>query len=113
MIEDAAVADAEAVYAIYFHGPAYQVLESVWRDGDAVVGRLSHDLPTDREPSDATIVTPPRLVELCFQTAGVRELPGPRNELDDGREAGGIAQDAAESARAGGGEVHGQHRAIL
>jgi hypothetical protein len=65
---------ADDTYRVYFHGPAYQVLDRCWRDGDAVVGLLAADLPSDRVPPDAPTVTPPRLVELCFQTAGVREL---------------------------------------
>ena len=37
------VVGRDAVYAVYFHGPAYQVLEAAWRAGDAVVGRLAGD----------------------------------------------------------------------
>ncbi len=62
------------IYRIYFHGPAYRVLERAWKDGDGTVGLLSADLPPDREPAGAALTTAPRLVELCFQTAGVREL---------------------------------------
>ena len=64
----------EAVYRVYFHGPAYQVLESAWRaDGD-VVGRLAADLPPAHEPPGQPTEIAPRLIELCFQTAGVWEL---------------------------------------
>ncbi|MEZ5114969.1 MAG: SDR family NAD(P)-dependent oxidoreductase [Candidatus Nanopelagicales bacterium] len=72
--DGAAVASAEDVYRIYFHGPAYQVLSGVWADGGRVVGELTDPLPADRDPVDAPLTTAPRLAELCFQTAGVREL---------------------------------------
>jgi NAD(P)-dependent dehydrogenase (short-subunit alcohol dehydrogenase family) len=66
--------DREAVYRVYFHGPAYQVLERAWRaDGD-VVGRLALDLPAAYEPPGLPTEIAPRLIELCFQTAGVWEL---------------------------------------
>jgi hypothetical protein len=66
--------DRGDLYRVYFHGPAYQVVERAWRDGDRTMGLLAADLPGDREPAGARLLTPPRLVELCFQTAGVREL---------------------------------------
>ena len=66
--------DREAVYRVYFHGPAYQVLERAWKaDGD-VVGRLAPDLPPAHEPPGRPTEIAPRLIELCFQTAGVWEL---------------------------------------
>jgi hypothetical protein len=64
----------DAVYDVYFHGPAYQVLERAWRSNGDVVGRLASDLPADHEPSAAPLAADPRLIELCFQTAGVYEL---------------------------------------
>jgi acyl transferase domain-containing protein/acyl carrier protein len=66
--------DAAAIYRIYFHGPTYQVLARAWRDGDAVVGALAGGLPADHDPADAPSVTEPRLLELCFQVAGIHEL---------------------------------------
>jgi hypothetical protein len=66
--------DHDAVYRVYFHGPAYQVLDRAWRDNGHVVGRLASELPTDHEPADSPIEFVPRLIELCFQTAGVWEL---------------------------------------
>jgi NAD(P)-dependent dehydrogenase (short-subunit alcohol dehydrogenase family) len=65
---------ADDIYRIYFHGPAYQVLEQAWRDGDEVVGRLAGDLGPNHDPATLPLVAHPRLVELCFQTAGVHEL---------------------------------------
>jgi NAD(P)-dependent dehydrogenase (short-subunit alcohol dehydrogenase family) len=66
--------DRDAVYRVYFHGPAYQVVERAWRaDGD-VVGRLAGALPPDHEPPGTPTELAPRLVELCFQTAGLWEI---------------------------------------
>ena len=63
------------VYRLYFHGPAYQVIGSAWRDGDGdsatAVARFAEGLPAN---SDRPTITGPRLIELCFQTAGVWEL---------------------------------------
>jgi len=68
------VVGRDAVYDVYFHGPAYQVLEAAWRADGAVVGRLAGSLPPNHAPTEAPIRFAPRLVELCFQTAGVWEL---------------------------------------
>jgi hypothetical protein len=62
------------IYEVYFHGPAYQVLDTAWRDNGVVVGRMSAELPIDRQPAEMRLVTEPRLVELCFQTAGVWQI---------------------------------------
>jgi NAD(P)-dependent dehydrogenase (short-subunit alcohol dehydrogenase family) len=70
----AATVDSDAVYRVYFHGPAYQVLDSAWRGDGTVVGRLADPLPPAYEPPGQPTEIAPRLVELCFQTAGVREL---------------------------------------
>ncbi|MGZ5400871.1 MAG: SDR family oxidoreductase, partial [Nocardioides sp.] len=67
------VVNAEQVYRFYFHGPAYQVVETAWRDGDGPTARLPESLPDDRSPADAPLSLAPRLVELCFQTAGLWE----------------------------------------
>jgi NAD(P)-dependent dehydrogenase (short-subunit alcohol dehydrogenase family)/3-hydroxymyristoyl/3-hydroxydecanoyl-(acyl carrier protein) dehydratase len=68
------VIDAAHIYRLYFHGPAYQVIEKAWWDGKRVVGMMAKDLPNNHHPSDLPTVVSPRLVELCFQTAGVWEL---------------------------------------
>ncbi len=64
----------DAVYGVYFHGPAYQVLEQAWRDNGHVVGRFADELPANHEPATQPTEISPRLIELCFQTAGVWEL---------------------------------------
>jgi hypothetical protein len=64
----------DAVYKVYFHGPAYQVLDRAWRDDGHTVGTLASDLPADHDPREPDTEFVPRLIELCFQTAGVLEL---------------------------------------
>ncbi len=68
------IVDAAGIYRIYFHGPAYQVLDRAWRDGDRIIGRMSVDLPSDHNPSQGPTLIGPRLIELCFQTAGLLEI---------------------------------------
>ncbi len=63
--------DAEQVYSFYFHGPAYQVVSAAWRDGDASVATLTDPLPANHVPPEQPLSTAPRLIELCFQTAGL------------------------------------------
>ncbi len=66
---------ADDVYQVYFHGPAYRVLGSAWPDGPGkVIGQFAEDLPANHQPEDKTTQMAPRLIELCFQTAGMFEL---------------------------------------
>ncbi len=65
---------AEDVYRIYFHGPAYQVLERVDVHDDRAIGLLAAALPSNTNPADAASIMAPRLIELCFQTAGVWDI---------------------------------------
>ena len=62
------------IYRLYFHGPAYQVVEKAWWDGKRLIGLLAKALPPNHLPSDLPTMMQPRLIELCFQTAGVWEL---------------------------------------
>ncbi len=66
--------DAAQIYKVYFHGPAYQVIESAWRSGEHVVGLFAKNLPANHEPSDLPVIASPRFVELCFQTASLAGL---------------------------------------
>jgi Polyketide synthase dehydratase len=66
--------EAMDIYRVYFHGPAYQVMDSAWRDGDGVTGRFAGSLPPDHQPQELPTLMEPRLIELCFQTAGIGEL---------------------------------------
>ena len=65
---------AADIYRLYFHGPAYQVLEQAWRDGDHIVGQMNRNLPVNHIPADKQTLIEPRLIELCFQTAGLWEM---------------------------------------
>jgi hypothetical protein len=69
-----AVVEHDAVYRVYFHGPAYQVLDHAYRSNGAVLGELAHDLPPNHPAAAGTTQAVPRLIELCFQTAGVWEI---------------------------------------
>jgi acyl transferase domain-containing protein len=62
------------IYRVFFHGPAYQVIEEAWRDGGSAVARLARHLPPGHSPEDACTATEPRLAEACFQTAGLWEI---------------------------------------
>jgi NAD(P)-dependent dehydrogenase (short-subunit alcohol dehydrogenase family)/acyl carrier protein len=65
----------DVIYRIYFHGPAYRVLSWVERSlGDSLNGAFAANLPPETSEPGATCVFSPRLVELCFQTAGVWEI---------------------------------------
>jgi len=62
------------IYRLYFHGPAYQVIEKAWWDGQRMIGRFSAKLPQNHQPAVPTTRLAPRLIELCFQTAGIWEM---------------------------------------
>ncbi len=68
------VIEAADIYRLYFHGPAYQVVERAWWDGTRMIGLMAKDLPPNHEPTDLPTVIAPRLIELCFQTAGIWEM---------------------------------------
>ncbi len=69
-----AIVDAAQIYRIYFHGPSYQVLERAWWDGTRIIGEMAAYLPVNHEPSNQPTLAAPRLIELCFQTAGLWEI---------------------------------------
>jgi len=69
-----AVVEHDAVYRVYFHGPAYQVLDHAYRSDGQVLGELARDLPPNHPAAAGATQAVPRLIELCFQTAGVWEL---------------------------------------
>jgi hypothetical protein len=62
------------IYKVYFHGPAYQVIERAWRHGEAVAGAMPEALPANHKPEELPTVMQPRLIEACFQTAGLFEI---------------------------------------
>jgi hypothetical protein len=62
----------EDIYKLFFHGPAYQVLESAGVRQVEAVGVLPQQLPPDvahREPNGHAILMAPRLIESIFQAA--------------------------------------------
>jgi hypothetical protein len=65
---------APEIYRLYFHGPAYQVVERAWWDGERIVGLMKAGLPENHQPAELPTLMTPRLIELCFQTAGVWEM---------------------------------------
>jgi hypothetical protein len=74
IVSDGSPIEAAQIYRIYFHGPAYQVLERAWWDGQRMIGQFASGLPVHHHPSDRPLVMAPRLIELCFQTAGLFEM---------------------------------------
>jgi NAD(P)-dependent dehydrogenase (short-subunit alcohol dehydrogenase family) len=66
--------DAEDIYRVYFHGPAYRVLKRAWCNENGAIGEMAADLPGNHHPSDQPLAVAPRLIELCFQTAGMFEM---------------------------------------
>jgi len=68
------VIESADIYRLYFHGPAYQVVEKAWWDGKRLIGLLAKTLPPNHHPAELPTVVAPRLLELCFQIAGIWEL---------------------------------------
>jgi len=68
------IIEAAEIYPLYFHGPAYQVVERAWWDGRRIVGLMAKGLHPNHLPSSLPTLMAPRLIELCFQTAGLWEM---------------------------------------
>ncbi|MGA2360698.1 MAG: SDR family oxidoreductase [Terriglobales bacterium] len=68
------IIEAADIYRLYFHGPAYQVVERAWWDGRRMVGLMAKGLRNNHHPSGLPTLMAPRLIELCFQTAGLWEM---------------------------------------
>ncbi len=64
--------NAEEIYRLYFHGPAFQVLDGVQLSGNTVLGKLRSHLPPFTA-GGLELLSTPVLVELCLQTAGIWE----------------------------------------
>jgi hypothetical protein len=62
------------IYRVYFHGPAYQVLKQAWCNESRAVGEFASGLPDHHQPGELPLAMAPRLIELCFQTAGLWEM---------------------------------------
>jgi hypothetical protein len=68
------VVEAADIYRLYFHGPAYQVVERAWWDGNRIIGMMARGLRNNHHPAELPTLMAPRLIELCFQTAGLWEM---------------------------------------
>jgi acyl transferase domain-containing protein/NAD(P)-dependent dehydrogenase (short-subunit alcohol dehydrogenase family)/acyl carrier protein len=66
--------EAPDVYSIYFHGPAYQVIQNAWKSGEQIVAQYAKNLPDNHVPAELPAIVSPRLIELCFQTASLSGL---------------------------------------
>ena len=65
----------DEIYRVYFHGPAYQVLDRVEAAGaNQVIGCMNGSLPLDTTDAKHASLVSPRLIELCFQSACVWEI---------------------------------------
>jgi len=71
---DGHIIEAADIYRLYFHGPAYQVVARAWWDGHRIIGLMAKGLPANHLPSELPTIMAPRLIELCFQTAGLWEM---------------------------------------
>jgi len=69
-----ATIEARDIYRLYFHGPAYQVVERAWWDGKRIVAEMARELRNNHHPAGLPTVMAPRLIELCFQAAGLWEM---------------------------------------
>jgi malonyl CoA-acyl carrier protein transacylase len=62
------------IYKVYFHGPAYQVVDEAWRNGEYFIAEMEDELPSNHKPEKLKTMTDPRLIEHCFQAAGIHLL---------------------------------------
>jgi acyl transferase domain-containing protein/acyl carrier protein/NAD(P)-dependent dehydrogenase (short-subunit alcohol dehydrogenase family) len=62
------------IYRIFFHGPAYQVIDSAWRKEEQLIGLFARNLPANHEPAELPLAVSPRFIEMCFQTASLKGL---------------------------------------
>lgn len=68
---DTLTIEQERIYKVFFHGPAYQVIERASVEGDLVTALMAHNLGPNTSPADAASLMAPRLMELCFQAAAL------------------------------------------
>jgi acyl transferase domain-containing protein/NAD(P)-dependent dehydrogenase (short-subunit alcohol dehydrogenase family)/acyl carrier protein len=68
------IIEAADIYRLYFHGPAYQVVERAWWNGKRIFARMANSLPSNHYPAELPTLMAPRLIELCFQAAGIWEM---------------------------------------
>jgi hypothetical protein len=68
------IIEAADIYRLYFHGPAYQVVECAWWDGKRIVALMARNLSSNHRPAELPALMAPRLIELCFQAAGLWDM---------------------------------------
>lgn len=66
-------AKKEDVYKVLFHGPAFQVVDSVWFDGRDMFGKGHIPMPSLRKEPVVELL-PIRVIELCLQTSGMLDI---------------------------------------
>jgi NAD(P)-dependent dehydrogenase (short-subunit alcohol dehydrogenase family)/acyl carrier protein len=71
---DGPVVTGAEIYKIFFHGPAYQVIDSAWKKGDQIIGQFAQNLPPNHDPADSPLTASPRFLEMCFQSASLKGL---------------------------------------
>ncbi len=64
----------EQIYRIFFHGPAYRVIDRARVKDNGAIGLLPAELPPNASPANAVSIMSPRLIEACFQLAGVWKI---------------------------------------
>jgi NAD(P)-dependent dehydrogenase (short-subunit alcohol dehydrogenase family) len=74
LVLSGSIIDASDIYKVYFHGPAYRVIECASWDGRQMIAQFAGKLPDHHVPSDRPLTMEPRLMELCFQAAGLYEM---------------------------------------
>jgi len=87
----------DQVYRLYFHGPAYQVVGSAWKQAEGAAARFAAGLPAQ---VDAPVLIAPRLIELCFQTVGLFEA-GTDGHLALPLHVGSVRLNGSPQERAG------------
>jgi 3-oxoacyl-(acyl-carrier-protein) synthase/acyl carrier protein/NAD(P)-dependent dehydrogenase (short-subunit alcohol dehydrogenase family) len=62
------------IYQVYFHGPAYQVIEGAWQVNGGLAGLWADELPDNHSPGSVPTIMEPRLIEFCVQMASLWDL---------------------------------------
>jgi Polyketide synthase dehydratase len=65
---------ASDVYALFFHGPTFRVIQRAGLVHDEVVAEVATSLPALTTDPHDNVVLAPRLIEACLQTAGLLEI---------------------------------------
>lgn len=62
------------IYELFFHGPAFRVIQRAALVHDEVIAEIATGLPAlTTDPHDTSVLAP-RLIEACLQTAGLLEI---------------------------------------